>query len=103
MRKPQAFAQDPVERLEWGRALGRDVGRFQTVTAPDLIDDEARRIRHAHGFAAKAARQIHQDVADALVAAQAVDHLDEFHDGHGIEEVHAGHALGPLADGGHAS
>jgi hypothetical protein len=46
------------------------------------------------------ARELHQRVAGGGIAAQAVDHFDDFHQRHGVEEVIADHARRVGAAGG---
>ncbi len=78
--------------------------RFDAEAAPDLVDDEARRILHPHRLAPHAPPYFHQRVAHLGRGAHAVDHFDQLHQRHRVEKMHAGEALRPFEfrrDGGH--
>ena len=59
-----------------------------TVSLPKLT----ARLRHP--------RLLFGDFSGLLVRLDRADHLDQLHDGHGVEEVHADDLVGPLGDRG---
>ena len=102
--KARDVAHDAVDVDEARDAFGSDMRRFHAEAAPDLVDDEARRILHPHRLASHAPAYFHQRVAHLGRGAHAVDHFDQLHQRHRVEKMHAGETLGPLqlcGDGGH--
>ena len=83
------LAHDPVDVGETRDAFARDPQAFGIHPASGVIDDEAGHVLRAHRRVPHAAREVHQRVAGGGVAAQAVDHFDDLHQRHRIEEVKA--------------
>ena len=77
-------------------ALLQDAQAFGADRRAAEIDQEARRVAHHHGHARLALAQRHHGVGHPWRGVGGADHLDQLHQGHGIEIVHAADALAVL-------
>ncbi len=73
------FAHDAIDIREARNAFSRDAQAFGVHAASGVIDDEARHVLCAHRRVAHVARERHQRIAGARIAAQAVDDFDHAH------------------------
>jgi hypothetical protein len=65
-----------------------------------MVDDEAWRVLADHRGVARKVRERNQAIDRLLRGTRAADHLDHLHQRHGVEEVVAGDAFGPVAGRG---
>ena len=93
--------QDAVDGGEVGDAFGKDAQRFGHEGAAGVVDDEAGRVLAADRRVAEALRELGERIGHPALGQHAVDHLDDLHHRHGVEEVVAGDTARALADGGH--
>ena len=95
--------QDAVDGGEVGDAFGKDAQRFRHEGAAGMVDDEAGRVLAADRRVAEALRELGERIGHPALGEHAVDHLDDLHHRHRVEEVITRHASGALAGGGHRS
>ena len=93
--------QDAVDGREVRDPFGEHAHRLRRVAAPGVIDDEARRVLAAHRRVAVAPRERGERFADPGFGQRTVDHLDDLHHRHRVEEVVAGDAPRFRAGRGH--
>ena len=77
-------------------ALLHDAEAFGADRGAAEIDQEARRVAHHHGHAGLALAQRHHGVDHPLRGVGGADDLDQLHQRHGIEIVHAADAVAML-------
>ena len=65
----------------------------------DAVGDEAREVVRLGRCLAELSRQVGDGGGGLVRRLRRADDLDERHDGHGVEEVHADHAVGPAGRG----
>ena len=83
-----------------GDAVRERVDRLVDERHQDPVRDEAGDVARLDRLLAEVARE-RDDRRGRLVGGRVgADHLDEAQHRHGVEEVHADHALGPPGDGG---
>ena len=93
-------AQDAVNRREIGHALAHDAQGFGAIAATCVVDDEAGGVLRLNRRVAHLAGIVGQALANGGVGFEACDHLDHFHEGHGVEEVVTRKLGGALQGGG---
>jgi hypothetical protein len=95
LARPHAEAgatQAGVDRRRLGRAFQEQGQRLGVVGAGDAVDDEARRRARVHRRLAPALAQVEDRFGHGGVGLQAGDDLDQLHQRHRVEEVHADEA-----------
>ena len=95
------IAQDAIDRLHIGHALGQDAQALGREAAPGMVDDEAGQVARQHPGMPEASGQRQQGVADPGLGEGAGHHLNDLHQRHRIEKMPAGHAPRKLAGSGH--
>ena len=96
MRKPQESRITASTWLGAGAALLVDAQALGADRRAAEIDQEARRVAHHHRHAGLALAQRHHGVDHPLRGVGGADHLDQLHQRHGIEIVHAADAVAVL-------
>ena len=87
-----------------GDALHQRVGGLVDERHQDPVGDEAGEVARLGGHPCRA-RAASSTIAAAVSSevCDGADHLDELHQRHRVEEVHADDAVGPRRDGGERS
>ena len=80
-----------------GDALQQRVRRLVDERHQDAVRDEAREVARLGRLLAEVARERDDRRRGLVGGLHGADHLDELQHRHRVEEVHADHALGPLA------
>ena len=87
--------RDRVDRLRLGDALEQRVRGLVDERHQDPVGDEAGEVARLGRRLAEIGRERDDRRRRLVGRLEAADHLDELQHRHGIEEVHADHAVGP--------
>ncbi len=87
-------AHGGIDRRHVGQAALEHPEGLKVVRALDAVDDEARGVGRDHRRLAHQARQVRDRVGDGRVGHRPGNHLDERHQRHRVEEMHADDACG---------
>ena len=94
------IAHDAVDVDKARDTLVDEMRCFQRKAAADLIDQKTRRVGAAYRLARHAPADRHQGFGHPILGLQPVDHLDQLHQRHRVEEMEAGETLRGLELGG---
>ncbi|KFF32578.1 hypothetical protein G039_0334180 [Pseudomonas aeruginosa VRFPA01] len=101
--EPGALAQDFVDRRHGRHVFAEHAQRLGAEGPSGMVDDETGAIAGAHRLVAQGRHQRAQPLGDPGAGGEAVDHLDQAHQRHRVEEMQAGDPSGITAgrgDGG---